>query len=159
ESVRVQPNTGVPPVFFATYLTSRRSPLMPAHARVPSSFAVTSPASTKGCPGPHMTCLSTCTLQTSQVSFAVTVIFLRRVGLVGSADPTISHVTETVLQEFCVRPVAVPVTGTVGAPAGRLVIAAGLTAIEPLVPVGLPVVGHEASVKFVSVTVQFARSA
>src|SRR5439155_20891598 len=41
----------------------------------------------------------------------------------------------------------------------RLAIVLGLTATVLLVPDGFPLAGHAASVKFVSVTVQFSRSA
>src|SRR5438132_11466748 len=128
------------------------------HDAVPSSLLVTKPTSTNG-PAPHLTCLSAWTLQSSQVSFAVAVIFFRWVGLAGSTEPTISHVTDTVLQDCCVRPATVPVTETVAAPEVRPAIVLGLTATVLLVPVGLPLAGHDPPVKFVSVTVQFARSA
>ena len=68
-------------------------------------------------------------------------------------------VTATVLQESFVRPVAVPVTETVADPAGRLAIVLGLTVTALLAPLGLPLAGQAASVKFVSTTVQFRRSA
>src|SRR5207247_25590 len=55
-------------------------------------------------------------------------------------------------------PFPVPVTGA-AAPCARLAIVLGLTATALLVPVGSPLAGHAASVKFVSVTVQFSRSA
>src|SRR5436190_22701387 len=44
-------------------------------------------------------------------------------------------------------------------PCARLAIVLGLTATGALVPVGSPLAGHPASVKFVSVIVQFSRSA
>src|SRR5213078_5222462 len=75
----------------------------------------------------------------------------------GSTDPLISHVTVAVLQESLVT-LTVPVTGA-AAPCARLAIVLGLTATALLVPVGSPLAGHAASVKFVSVTVQFSRSA
>src|SRR5439155_17051873 len=56
-------------------------------------------------------------------------------------------------------PAMVPVTDGAVAPAARLAIVLGLTATAALVPVGLPLAGQAASVKFVSVTTQFARSA
>src|SRR5436309_15530005 len=76
-----------------------------------------------------------------------------------STEPTISHVTAVVLQEFCVSPAMVPVTDGAVAPAARLAIVLGLTATALLVPLGLPLAGQPASVKFVSVTTQFASSA
>src|SRR5207245_11148974 len=78
-------------------------------------------------------------------------------GLFGSTDPLISPVTVAVLQESLVT-LTVPVTGA-AAPCARLAIVLGLTATALLVPVGSPLAGHAASVKFVSVTVQFSRSA
>src|SRR5207253_2379956 len=80
-------------------------------------------------------------------------------GLARSTDPAISHVTLVVLHEFCDRLVTVPVAVTAPEAAGRLAIALGLTATGLFVPVGLPPAGHAASVKFVSLTMQFARSA
>src|SRR5713101_4775198 len=130
----------------------------PRHDAVPSSLLVTKPTSTNG-PAPHFTCLSTCTLQVSQVSCAVPVSVFGCPGLFGSTDPLISHVTFVVLQEFCVSPAIVPVTVGAVAPAARLAIVLGLTVTALLVPLGLPLAGHPASVKFVSVTVQFWRSA
>src|SRR5207249_9409855 len=44
-------------------------------------------------------------------------------------------------------------------PCPRLAIVLGLTVTALLVPDGLPLAGHAASVKFVSLTVQFCRSA
>jgi len=80
------------------------------------------------------------------------------VSVFGPTDPTISHVTDTVLHESFVSPVAVPVA-VVMLPCPRLAIVLGLTATATLVPEGLPLAGQAASVKFVSVTTQFARSA
>src|SRR5439155_1222002 len=125
----------------------------PTHDAVPSSLSVTKPTSMNG-PAPHLICLSTCTLQVSQVSCAVAVSFFRAEGFAGSTEPTISHVTETVLQEFCVSPAIVPVTDGAVAPAARLAIVLGLTATALLAPVGFPLAGQPASVKFVSVTTQ-----
>src|SRR5262249_1016391 len=102
-SVTVQLKRPVPPVFLAADGTVNDSASMltpsmtdafqPAHDAVPSSLLETKPMSTNG-PAPHLTSLSACTLQSSQVSLAVAVIFFRCAGFVGSADPTISHVTE-----------------------------------------------------------------
>src|SRR5207244_9772002 len=75
-----------------------------------------------------------------------------------SCEPLMSHVTMAVLQESFVRSFAVPVTVAM-LPCPRLAIVLGLTVTALLVPVGSPLAGHAASVKFVSVTVQFSRSA
>src|SRR5947208_12505577 len=107
-------------------------------------------------PAPHLICLSTFTLQVSQVSCAVAVSFFRAEGFAGSTEPTISHVTAVVLQEFCVSPAMVPVTDGAVAPAARLAIVLGLTATALLVPLGLPLAGQPASVKFLSFATQFA---
>ncbi len=70
----------------------------------------------------------------------------------------ISHVTLAVLHESFVSPATVAVA-VVMLPCPRLAIVLGLTATALLVPDGFPLAGHAASVKFVSVTVQFSRSA
>src|SRR5947199_2956720 len=70
-------------------------------------------------PAPHLICLSTFTLHVSHVSCAVPVSVFACPGLFGSTEPTISHVTDAVLQEFCVRPVIVPVAVTAGPPTPR----------------------------------------
>ena len=78
ESLTVHPNSWVVPVFLTAYWTliaSAGIPLpafQPMHEPVPSSLLVTKPVSTNG-PAPHFTCLSTCALQLSHVSFAVAV--------------------------------------------------------------------------------------
>src|SRR5207247_357613 len=128
------------------------------HYALPSSLFDSKPTSMSG-PAAHLICLSTCTLHVSHVSCAVAVSFFRAEGFAGSTEPTISHVTETVLQEFCVSPAIVPVTDGAVAPAARLAIVLGLTATALLAPVGFPLAGQPASVKFVSVTTQFASSA
>src|SRR5437763_4337927 len=166
-SVTVQPKSAVPPVFWATYCTVSASAatlvpstvkaFQPRHEAVPSSLLVTKPTSTNG-PAPHLICLSTFTLHVSQVSCADALSVFGCPGLFGSTDPTMSHVTETVLQEFCVSPAMVPVTDGAVAPAARLAIVLGLTATALLAPDGLPLAGQPASVKFVSVTTQFASS-
>src|SRR5436309_5071757 len=165
-SVTVQLKSAVPPVFFATYCTVSDSAAVlvpftvkafqPRHDAVPSSLLLTKPTSMNG-PAPHLICLSTSTLHVSHVSFAVAVSVFWGPGLFGSTDPLISHVTVAVLQESLVT-LTVPVTGA-AAPCARLAIVLGLTATALLVPVGSPLAGHAASVKFVSVTVQFSRSA
>src|SRR5438132_7947 len=166
-SVTVQPNSAVPPVFFAVYCTVSDSAGMfvpsivkafqPRHDAVPSSLLLTKPTSMNG-PAPHLICLSICTLQVSHVSCAFAVSVFWCPELLGSTDPLISHVTETVLQESFVSPATVPVT-VVMLSCPRLAIVLGLTATALLVPDGVPLAGHAASVKFVSVTVQFSRSA
>src|SRR5438034_8197333 len=167
-SVTVQLKSPVPPVFWATYCTVSASAatlvpftvnaFQPRHDAVPSSLFVTKPTSMNG-PAPHFTCLSTFTLQVSHVSCAVAVSFFRAEGFAGSTEPTISHVTAVVLQEFCVSPAIVPVTDGAVAPAPRLAIVLGLTATALLAPDGVPLAGQPASVKFVSVTPPFASSA
>src|SRR5438046_6407716 len=167
-SVTVQLKRPVPPVFFATYCTVSASAAVlvpftvkacqPRHDAVPSSLLLTKPPSMNG-PAPHLICLSTSTLHVSHVSFAVAVSFFRAEGFAGSTEPTISHVTAVVLQEFCVSPAIVPVTEGAVAPAPRLAIVLGLTATALLAPLGFPLAGQPASVKFVSVTTQFASSA
>src|SRR5438094_6488797 len=137
-SVTVQPKSAVPPVFWATYCTVSASAatlvpftvnaFQPRHDAVPSSLLVSNPTSTNG-PAPHSICLSTFTLHVSHVSCAVAVSVLGCPGLFGSTDPTMSHVTETVLQESCVSPVIVPVAVTAGAPTPRSNMF-GLTATE-----------------------------
>src|SRR5439155_21934328 len=104
------------------------------------------------------TCLSTCALQLSHVSCAVAVSVFSCPGLFGSTDPLISHVTVAVLHASFVSPATVPVA-VVMLPCPRLAIVLGLTATTLLVPDGVPLAGHAASVKFVSVTVQLPRSA
>src|SRR5213595_4226340 len=163
-SVTVQLKSPVPPVFWATYCTVSASAatlvpftvkaFQPRHDAVPSSLLVSKPTSMNG-PAPHLICLSTFTLHVSQVSCAVAVSFFRAEGFAGSTDPTISHVTETVLQEFCGSPAMVPVTDA-GAPAARLAIVLGVTATALLAPLGVPLAGQPASVNLVSVTTQFA---
>src|SRR5205823_2678825 len=167
-SVAVQLKSAVPPVFWMTYCTVSVSagvcvpftvkPFQPRPHAVPSALLVSKPTSMNG-PAPHLICLSTFTLHVSQVSFAVAVSFFRAEGFAGSTDPTISPVTAVVLQEFCVSPAMVPVTAGPVAPAARLAIVLGLTATALLAPLGLPLAGHAAAVKFVSITAQFARSA
>src|SRR5205823_13145899 len=123
----------------------------------PSSLLVSKPTSTNG-PAPHLICLSTFTLQVSQVSCAVAVSVFGCPGLFGSTDPTMSQVTETELQEFCVSPVIVPVAVTAGAPTPRSNML-GLTATG-LPPTGTPGgVAQLPPLTFVSVTLQFARAA
>src|SRR5207249_1487475 len=149
------PKIPVPPVFFATYCTVSVyaavlvpftvKAFQPRHDAVPSSLFVTKPTSMNG-PAPHLICLSTCTLHVSHVSCAVAVSFFRAEGFAGSTEPTISHVTVVVLQEFCVSPAIVPVTAGAVAPAARLAIVLGLTATAPLVPLGLQLAGQPASV-------------
>src|SRR5881396_2648499 len=166
-SVAVQLKSAVPPVFWMTYCTVSVSAgvfvpftvkaFQPRHDAVPSSLLLTKPTSMNG-PAPHLICLSICTLQVSHVSCAFAVSVFWCPGLLGSTDPLISHVTETVLQESFVSPATVPVT-VVMLPCPRLAIVLGLTATALLVPDGVPPAGHAASVKFVSVTVQFSRSA
>src|SRR2546425_1279552 len=83
-SVTVQLKSPVPPVFWATYCTVSASAAVlvpftvnafqPRHDAVPSSLLVSKPTSTNG-PAPHLICLSTFTLQVSQVSCAVAVFF------------------------------------------------------------------------------------
>src|SRR5207249_10869542 len=124
-SVTVQLKRPVPPVFFATYCTVSASAAVlvpftvkafqPRHDAVPSSLLLTKPTSMNG-PAPHLICLSTSTLHVSHVSCAVPVSVFACPGLFGSTEPTISHVTDAVLQEFCVSPVIVPVAVTAGAP-------------------------------------------
>src|SRR5947207_2459403 len=97
-------------------------------------------------------------LHVAQVSCAVAVSVFGCPGLFGSTDPTMSHVTETVLQEFSVSPVIVPVAVTAGAPTPRSNMF-GLTATA-LPPTGRPGgVAQLPPVTFVSVTLQFARAA
>src|SRR5207253_504623 len=118
-SVTVQLKSAVPPVFWATYCTVSASAatlvpftvkaFQPRHDAVPSSLFDSKPTSMNG-PAPHLICLSAFTLHVSHVSCAVAVSFFRAEGFAGSTEPTISHVTETVLQEFCVSPAMVPVT-------------------------------------------------
>src|SRR5205809_2751160 len=161
-SVTVQLKRPVLPVFWATYCTVNASAatlvpftvnaFQPRHDAVPSSLLVTKPTSMNG-PAPHLICLSTFALHVSQVSCAVAVSVFGCPGLFGSTDPTISHVTAVVLQEFCVSPAMVPVTDGAVAPAARLAIVLGLTATALLVPDGVPLGWQAASVNFVSVTV------
>src|SRR5207247_8836708 len=127
------------------------------HYALPSSLFDSKPTSMSG-PAAHLICLSAFTLHVSHVSCAVAVSFFRAEGFAGSTEPTISHVTETVLQEFCVSPAMFPVTDA-GAPAARPAIVLGVTTTALLAPLGAPLAGQPASVKFVSVTTQFARSA
>src|SRR5438094_3532629 len=167
-SVTVQLKSAVPPVVWATYCTVSASAatlvpftvkaFQPRHDAAPSSSFDSKPTSMNG-PAPHLICLSAFTLHVSHVSCAVAVSFFRAEGFAGSTEPTISHVTAVVLQEFCVSPAMVPVTDGPVAPAARLAIVLGLTATALLAPLGLPLAGHAAAVKFVSVTTQFARSA
>src|SRR5947207_5045631 len=166
-SVTVQLKSPVPPVFWATYCTVSASAatfvpftvkaFQPRHDAVPSSLLVTKPTSTNG-PAPHLICLSTFTLHVSHVSCADALSVFGCPGLFGSTDPTMSHVTVTELQEFCVSPVIVPVAVTAGAPTPRSNM------------IGLPATGLSHSgthggvaqlppVTFVSVTLQFARAA
>src|SRR5437899_5396025 len=166
-SATVQLNSPVPPVFWATYCTVSASAATlvpftvnafhPRHDAVPSSLLVSKPTSTNG-PAPHFTCLSTFTLHVSHVSCADALSVFGCPGLFGCTDPTMSHVTETVLQESCVSPVIVPVAGTAGAPTPRSNIF-GLTATE-ISAAGRPGgVVQVSPVKFVSVTLQFASAA
>src|SRR5205814_7025070 len=144
-SVTVQLKSAVPPVFWATYCTVSASAatlvpftvkaFQPRHDAVPSSLLVTKPTSTNG-PAPHLICLSTFTLHVSHVSCADALSVFGSPGLFGSTDPTMSHVTETVLQESCVSPVIVPVAVTGGAPTPRSNMF-GVTATE-LLPTGRP---------------------
>src|SRR5438046_216011 len=166
-SVAVQLKSAVPPVFWMTYCTVSISAgvfvpftvkaFQPRHDAVPSSLLLTKPTSMNG-PAPHLTCLSTFTLHVSHVSFAVPVSVFCCPGVFGSTAPLISHVTLAVLHESFVSPATVAVT-VVMLPCPRLAIVLGLTATALLVPDGGPLAGHAASVKFVSVTVQFSRSA
>src|SRR5213076_2753762 len=166
-SVTVQPKSAVPPVFWATYCTVSASAatfvpftvkaFQPRYDAVPSSLLVSKPTSMNG-PAPHFTCLSTFTLHVSQVSCADALSVFGCPGLFGSTDSTMSHVTETVLQESCVSPVIVPVAVTAGAPTPRSNMF-GLTATE-LSPTGRPGgVAQPPPVKFVSVSLQFASAA
>src|SRR5207247_5760218 len=166
-SVTVQPKSPVPPVFWATYCTVSASAatlvpftvnaFQPSHDAVPSSLLVSKPTSTNG-PAPHLICLSTFTLHVSHVSCAVAVSVFGCPGLFGSTDPTMSHVTETVLQESCVSPVIVPVPLAAGAPTPR-------SNMFGFTDTGLPPTGRPGGVTqlppgtFVSVTLQFARAA
>src|SRR5207244_12633164 len=78
--------------------------------------------------------------------------------LLGSTDPLIPRGPGAVLHEPWVRPATVPVAVVI-LPCPRLAIVLGLTVTALLVPDGFPLAGHAASVKFVSLTVQFSRSA
>ncbi len=166
-SVAVQLKSAVPPVFWMTYCTVSVSAgvfvpftvkaFQPRHDAVPSSLLLTKPTSMNG-PAPHLICLSTFTLHVSHVSCAVPVSVFACPGLFGSTEPTISHVTDAVLQEFCVSPVIVPVAVTAGAPTPRSNMF-GLTDTA-LPPAGRPGgVTQLPSVTFVSVTLQFASAA
>src|SRR5438067_11470036 len=81
---------------------------------------------------PHLICLSTCTLHVSHVSCAVAVSCFRAEGFAGSTEPTISRVTETVLQELCVSPAIVPAAACAVSPPARPAIVSVLSANAPL---------------------------
>src|SRR5256712_4534431 len=163
ESLTVHPNSCVVPVFLTAYWTLIAfapftvNAFQPRHDAVPSSLLVSKPTSTNG-PAPHLICLSTFTLHVSHVSCADALSVFGCPGLFGSTDPTMSHVTETVLQESCVSPVIVPVAVTAGAPTPRSNMF-GLTATE-ISAAGRPGgVVQVSPVRFVSVTLQFASAA
>src|SRR2546428_10261940 len=145
-SVTVQLNSAVPPVFWATYCTVSASAatlvpftvkaFQPRHDAVPSSLFDSKPTSMNGT-APHLICLSAFTLHVWHVSCAVAASFFGAEGFAGATEPTISHVTETVLQEFCVSPAMVPVTDA-GAPAASLAIVLRVTPPALLAPPGVP---------------------
>src|SRR5712692_5869701 len=151
----------VPSSLFVTNATStkHRFPVTPVTARHAAFGSVVSPvggrqsASVVHAASPHETCLSTCALQTSQVSGPVAVIVF------GPTEPTMLHVTDATLHEFVVSPVSAQVTADAVAPAARLAMVVEQLGTPWLVPEGDPFAGHPASVKFVSLTTHWARSA
>src|SRR5207247_7158029 len=93
------------------------------------------------------------TLGTSQMALSVAVSVFACDGWAGSTDPTMSHVTDTVLQAFTVSPLTLPFT---------VVIVACVSDATPdtVIGVGVPDGGQVGSfLNTLSVTTQFARSA
>src|SRR5438067_6064101 len=106
-SVAVQLKSAVPPVFWMTYCTVSVSAgvcvpftvkaFQPRHDAVPSSLLLTD-RKRISVTARHLTCLYAFMLFDSHVSCAVAVSVFACPGLFGSTEPTISHVTDAVLQ-------------------------------------------------------------